>query len=409
MAFDYASFMRSDLPAPAAKWSGFPRYNFVGGHNDADQVPIERLAKAASDALLRDGNTLATYRQNSGPQGFIGLREFVAAKLRKRAQMGCGPEDVLITAGSLEILDLVIAAFLEPGDTVIVEADCYAGTLSRIADAGAKTVGVDLDEHGMRMDHLAAVLDDLKANGIRPKFIYTIPTVQNPTGTVLSLERRHEMLRLAKAHDIPIFEDDCYADLLWEGERPPAIKALDDDGRVIYCGSFSKSIAPALRVGYAVAEWSVLSRLIAMKTDAGTGALEQMTLAGLEVEQFDDHVSNLQRVLKEKCDVMMAALDEHFGTSAEFAAPKGGIFVWITLPAEVDTMRLAEAAQKEGVTLNPGAEWSSDPATGRHKLRLCFANPSKETIREGIAKLADICHRETGIPVRSANIERSSS
>ncbi len=407
MTFDYASFFRRDLPAPAAKWSGFPRYNFVGGHNDAGHVPVEKLADAAQAALLREGKTLATYRLESGSLGYIGFRDFIAAKLKARAGMSCDVDEILVTTGSLQVLDLVNAAFLEPGDTVLVEADCYAGTLSRLDAAGARAIGIQLDDQGMRMDHLAAVLDDLKAKAIRPKFLYTIPTVQNPTGTVLPLGRRLELLRLAAAHDFPIFEDDCYADLLWEGERPPAIRALDDDGRVIYCGSFSKSIAPALRIGYVVAAWPVLGRLLSLKDDAGSGALEQMTLAEYDVESFDDHVTSLQKRLKEKCAVMMSALDEHFGTAAEFSAPKGGIFIWVTLPPSVDTMSLAEAAAKEGVALNPGAEWSADPAAGRQKLRLCFANPSEETIRDGIAKLAEICHRETGTPLRSANVERS--
>lgn len=407
MSFDYASFFRPDLPPPAAKWNGFPRYNFIGGHNDAGHVPVEKLAEAAKDALLREGKTLATYRLESGPQGYIGLRELIAAKLQARAGMTSGADDILVTTGSLQVLDLVNDAFLEPGDTVIVEADCYAGTLNGLTSRGAHVVGVDLDDQGMRMDHLAAILEDLKAKGTRPKFLYTIPTVQNPTGTVLPRERREELLRLANAYDFPVFEDDCYADLLWEGERPPAIHALDDDGRVIYCGSFSKSIAPALRVGYVVAAWPVLSRLIALKHDAGSGALEQMALAAFDVAAFDRHVTDLQQTLKDKCAVMMAALDEHFGTAAEFKAPKGGIFIWIKLPPEVDTKALEQAALKEGVTLNPGAEWSADPATGRQRLRLCFGHPSKDTIREGIAKLAEICHRETGIPLRSGNVERT--
>jgi 2-aminoadipate transaminase len=408
MTFDYEANFRSDLPAPADKWNGFPRYNFIGGHNDPDHVPVEWLADSAREALRREGKTLSTYRLESGPQGHAGLRAFIAAKLQARASMACDPDDVLVTTGSLQVLDLVNSAFLEPGDTVIVEAESYSGTLSRIRATGARTIGVDLDDRGMRMDRLAALLEDLQAKEIKPKFLYTIPTVHNPTGTVLPIERRRELLRLASAFDLLIFEDDCYADLLWEGERPPAIHALDEEGRVIYCGSFSKSVAPALRVGYAVAEWPVLSRLIALKDDAGSGALEQMTLAAFDIASFGVHVTGLQRILKEKCAVMMAALEEEFGTSAEFEAPKGGIYIWITLPPAVDTAALAKAAAEEGVTLNPGAEWTADPAAGRHKLRLCFANPTKDVIREGIAKLAEICHRETGIPLRSGNVERPS-
>lgn len=407
MAFDYAPLFRADLPAAAIRWRGFPLYNFIGGHNDADSVPVDLLARAAGDMLRREGKTLATYRLQSGPQGYLGLREFVAAKLQSRAGMACAPDDILITTGSLQVLDLVNAAFLEPGDTVIVEADCYAGTLSRLQACQARCIGIGLDDQGMRMDHLASVLDDLKRNGVRPKFLYTIPTVQNPTGTVMTEERRLELLRLAADHDFPIFEDDCYADLLWDGERPPAIRSLDRQGKVIYCGSFSKSIAPALRVGYVVADWPVLSRLLSLKEDAGSGALEQMTLAAFDVPTFDAHVTALQGTLREKCAVMMEALNEQFGASAEFTAPKGGIFIWVTLPEAVNTSALAVTALAEGVAINPGAEWSTDQTGGQRRLRLCFAHPSKEVIKEGIAKLAELCHRQTGIPVRSANVARS--
>ena len=407
MAFDYSSFFRADIPPAAARWSGFPKYNFIGGHNDEDEVPVDFLAKAASDALLREGRTLATYRLQSGPLGYIGLRNFIAEKLAARAGMTCNTDDIYITTGSLQAIDLVIAAFLEPGDTVIVEKACYSGTLSRVRACGAEHVGVDLDDDGMRMDQLASVLEGLQKESKKPKFIYTIPTVQNPTGTVMTEERRLEMLRLAAAYDIPIFEDDCYADLLWEGKRPKAIRALDDGGRVIYCGSFSKSIAPALRVGYVVAEWSVLSRLLALEPGAGSGALEQMTLAAFDVQSFKDHVDVLQRTLRDKCEVMMAALDEQFGAAADYKAPKGGIFIWITLQDGVDTSKLAVAAAAEGVAINPGVDWSTDAQSGRRQLRLCFAHPSKEIIKEGVAKLADICHRQTGIPKRSSNVERS--
>ena len=407
MTFDFTPFLRPDLPAPAARWQGFPRYNFIGGHNDADHVPVDLLADAAADVVRREGATLATYRLQSGPQGYVGLRDFIAAKLQARAAMPCSADDILVTTGSLQALDLINAAFLEPGDTVLVEADCYAGTLSRIKATGARVVGVELDDEGMRIDHLASLLQDLRTKGIKPKFLYTIPTVQNPTGSVLPLERRLELLKLAAEHDLPIVEDDCYADLLWEGERPPAIRALDRDGRVVYCGSFSKSIAPALRVGYVVAEWPVLSRLLALKNDAGSGALEQMTLAAFDVERFDRHVTALQQTLKAKCDVLMQALDEQFGTAATFRAPRGGIFLWVTLPKEVDTSSLAEAALQEGVAINPGAEWTADPDSGRQRLRLCFAHPSEAEIEEGVAKLAGICHRAFGVPLRSANVDRS--
>lgn len=409
MANQFQPRFRPDLPAPAKRWSGFPPYNFVGGHNDADQVPVDRLIAAATDVLAREGKSLATYGLQSGPQGYQPLRAFIAAELAARTGMRCEADDILLTSGSLQALDLVFEAFLEAGDTVVMEEASYGGVLSRLNRLGVNCVGVEGDQDGMRMDRLAAILDDLAGQGRPPKFIYTIPTVQNPTGTVMSEARRIELLGLAKKHDLPIFEDDCYADLLWDGDRPPSIRALDANGsaggRVIYCGSFSKTVAPALRVGYLVADWPILSQALALKTDAGSGALEQMVLAEFATAHFGDHVVELSAVLKEKYQTMALALEAQFGTQVEFSAPKGGIFLWVTFPEAVDTTRLAQVALEEGVEINPGAEWSADPEHGRHRARLCFGSASKQEITDGIARLADICYRETGIPARSANVE----
>ena len=407
MEFDYSSSYRAGLPAPKERWDGFPPYNFVGGDNDADAVPVEDFIAATQSMLAREGRTLATYGLSSGPQGYRPLREFIASSLNARAGMRQTADDILIVSGSLQALDLVNAVFLSPGDTVLLEEANYHGTLARLERAGVRRLGVPLDGNGMRMDALANILARLKAEGTRPKYIYTIPTVQNPTGSILPESRRLEMLRLAREYNVPIFEDDCYADLTFDGTRPRAIRALDDRGQVVYCGSFSKTVAPALRVGYVVAEWEVLSRLLAVKYDAGSGALEQMMLAEYCATHFDAHVSELQGVLKFKCDTIMEALASEFGTAAEFSAPKGGIFIWVTLPNEVDTSRLGEVALAQGVALNPGAEWCADPETGRHRLRLCFGHPSEREIRDGVARLAQICHEETGIPARSHNMGRT--
>ena len=405
MTFDFEPLLRPDLPPAAQRWNGFPRYNFVGGHNDAASVPTDDLVEAARTVIAREGPTLATYGLESGAQGYLPLRRFVAETLTARTRMTCSSDDVLMVSGSLQALDLVNGLLLSPGDCVLVEEATYGGALTRLHRHGVETIGVGLDQDGMRMDDLAAVLERLQREGRRPKFIYTIPTVQNPTGSVMPEDRRVEMLRLAEQHGVPIFEDDCYADLLWDGPRPPAIRALDNGGRVIYCGSFSKTIAPALRVGFLVADWPVLSRLLPLKTDGGTGALEQLVLAEYVTEHFDSHVGALTATLRAKRDVMIESLQAEFGTAAEFDAPKGGIFIWVTLPGAVDTGRLAQAAQAEGVTLNPGAEWMADPEAGRNRMRLCFANPTEATIREGVAALAEICRRETGVPRRSANVE----
>jgi 2-aminoadipate transaminase len=213
-------------------------------------------------------------------------------------------------------------------------------------------------------------------------------------------------LKLAEQYGVPIFEDDCYADLIWDRQRPPALHAMSRNGGVIHIGSFSKSIAPALRVGYIVAGWSVLSRMLALKTDAGSGALEQMVLAEYCTPHFSSHVPKLTRGLRAKLETLMEALNEQFGTSAEFWDPKGGIFLWVKLPDQVDTLKLYQAALAAGVAINPGPEWSTDKAYACSRLRLCFASPSHQQIREGIALLAEICRREFGVPARSANVEK---
>jgi 2-aminoadipate transaminase len=207
---------------------------------------------------------------------------------------------------------------------------------------------------------------------------------------------------------VPVFEDDCYADLIWNGKRPPALYAMSGTQNVIHIGSFSKSVAPALRVGFIVAPWPILSRMLALKTDAGSGALEQMVLAEYCKANFETHVPQLRAALKKKLDTLVEALSEQFGTAAEFDYPPGGIFLWVKLPDNVDTMALYNAALAEGVAINPGPNWSADKAWSKSRLRLCFASPSHREIRDGVAVLAEVCRREFGVPVRSANIERRS-
>jgi 2-aminoadipate transaminase len=404
--FDFASVLAPGLPAAAAKWTGFPKYNFIGGHNDADQLPVDELMAAAEAVLRREGATLATYGLNSGPLGYRPLRDFLVAKLKRDAGIICSAEEILITSGSLQAIDLVNGILLARGDSVLIEEATYGGVLSRFARLGVNAVGIPLDHEGLRLDAVEAALVDHERRGIRPKYIYTIPTVQNPTGTIMGEPRRRALLELAHRYGVPIFEDDCYADLIWDGRRPPALYAMSQRGGVIHIGSFSKSVAPALRVGYIVAGWDVLSRMLALKTDAGSGALEQMVLAEYCTRHFHDHVPKLTRALRAKLEVLMDALSEHFGTAAEFDDPKGGIFLWVKLPDVVDSRKLAQAALAAGVAINPGPEWSADAAYGKSRLRLCFAHPSPETLRQGVAALAEVCRREFGVPTRSANVER---
>jgi 2-aminoadipate transaminase len=393
--------LRPDLPPPSAKWTGLSKHHFVGGNNDAGAVPVAELVAAATRALEREGHTLANYFMHSGPQGHRGLREFLVAKLARDAGIVCTVDELLITSGSLHGLDLVNAAFVAPGDTVIVERSTYGGSITRLQRLGARIVGVDVDADGLSAQGLSDALDALQREGVRPKFIYTIPTVHNPTATVMSAARRAEILALAHRHAVPIFEDDCYADLTWSGTRPPALYALDGGENVVHIGSFSKTVAPALRVGWIVARWPLMGHLLSLKVDGGSGALEQMTLAQWCPRHFDAHAVQLRAVLEAKSRTMFDALQAQFGDTIRIAPPIGGIFQWVEVADGIDTTRLAQAALQAGVAINPGAEWMTDPEQGRRHFRVCFAQPDHDNLREGVTRLAEVCHRTFGVPARA--------
>ena len=208
------------------RWPGLAKYNFTGGNNDADEVPVDDLIAAATASLKREGRNLATYNLAHGPHGYRPLREFLVTKLKRDAGIACSADDILLLSGSSQALDLVNAALLTRGDTVICEKDSYQSTLTRFARIGANVIGIPLDKDGMRMDALAAALADCKARGVQPKMIYTIPTVQNPTATIMPETRRAELLRLSEQYGVAVFEDDCYSDLIWDGKRPPALYAM---------------------------------------------------------------------------------------------------------------------------------------------------------------------------------------
>jgi 2-aminoadipate transaminase len=404
---DYSKLFSTDLPPASPRWAPFPKYYFVGGNNDPEQIPIEGLIEAAASVLRRDGSKLAIYNLGLGPQGYPGLRQFVADKCNRQRGIEAPIGDIMITTGSGQGLDMISKLLVDPGDTVLTEEYCYQGAMNRFRKIGAKLEGMKLDGDGIVIEALADQLARLKAQGITPKFIYTIPTIQNPTASILPLDRRQALLALARQYNVAIFEDECYADLLWDGvEAPPALYALDP-GCVIHLGSFSKSLAPALRLGYVIAGWDIMSRLLPLKGDSGTGALDQMVVAEYFSKNFDHHLGHLNGVLREKLDTMTEAVAREFGSTAECWKPKGGIFLWIKLPANVDVRNLVKPAADAGIVFNPGPEWAVSADNSSNCLRLCFAMPSKQTIRDGVAELARVCYEQTGIPLRSGNVSRT--
>ena len=308
--------------------------------------------------------------------------------------MPTDPSEVLVTSGSLQALDLVNAALLDPGDAVVVEEATYAGTLSRLAERGAEVHGVGLDRDGIRIDHLDEILGRLAARGRRPKFVYTIPTVQKP-------DRHGHGCRAASpaagggppATAWP--SSRTTATPTWSSTgaaHPPSGRWTPPGGRSCTAARSPRRWLRRCGVGYIVADWPLMGRLLALKTDAGSGALEQIVIAEYAAAHFDAHVAQLTGVLATKCQALSAALLEHLPGVAEFVPPRGGIYLWLALPEEVDTAELVAPAAAAGVEFNPGAGWCVDPAYGARRMRLCFGHLATEAIDEGIAALARVVH-----------------
>ena len=396
-ALDYSTLFNKDLPAPAVQFEGHPKYNFIGGHSDPDSVPMEGFIEAATNVFSGDPKYMSMYSLD-GPQGILPLRRFVVDKLRAHRGIEITTDEVLITSGSGQGIQIINDVLLEEGDTVIVEEFSFSGALNFLRKRNVNFVGVKIDDDGIVMEDLERILEDLRGKGVQPKYIYTIPTLQNPNGSVMSMERRHRMLELSAEYGVPIFEDECYADLVFEDEYEPAIKALDDTNRVLHIGSFSKNLGPAMRLGYMVAPWEIMSRLISAKNDAGSGVMDQLIVGDYFTNHYDEHIQDLRAALQRKRDALGGALRESFGPNVEFEMPRGGMYLWLKFPDGVDVRDLVAPAMEEGIAFNPGPDWSADPEAAANYIRLCFALLPVEDIWEGVAKLAEVFRREGALP-----------
>ncbi|MCS6863243.1 MAG: PLP-dependent aminotransferase family protein, partial [Abditibacteriales bacterium] len=283
------------------------------------------------------------------------------------------------------------------GDTIITEEYSYAGSLGCFRKYGANIVGIPVDEDGMDTDALEETLKNLARRGDKPKFIYTIATNQNPTGTMMSLSRRRHLLKLANAHGVPVVEDDCYADLLFAGNAPPSLYRLDRDN-VIYLGSFSKILGPGVRLGFFAAKEETLTRLLSWKIDGGTNNLAAYIVAEFLKEHLWEHVALVNRVIKEKLAAVVEQLEARRDVFVAFSRPQGGLFIWVKLPAEVDPVRLADMAAAQGIRYGTGKAFHAKAEDIKY-LRLAFGYPSLDDIRDGLPLLARCVEQAQGAPV----------
>lgn len=350
------------------------------GLADPELLPHEELLEAAAELLGSELDAALNYGPSS-PE----LLALIANRLRREG-VAAREEQVLVGYGSSQILGLLPYVLLEPHDVVVVEAPTFSGAVTRFKMAGAQLVGVPVDAHGVDVDILEQTLRDLRRQGKRVKFIYTIPTFHNPTGTTLSLERRQKLAALAAEHGVLVVEDDAYVDLRFRGEPLPSLAALDEAGWVLRVGTFSKILAPGLRMGWAHGPKPLIERLQMFKVEGGSGPFLTRLVARFCAEgRLDQHIQALSAHYSAKCDATLAAIARYMpGVVAQ--RPDGGFFVWLRLPDRVQASVLQAAAIRHGAEALPGSRCFVD-GSGEEYLRIAFSHVPVAQIEEAIRRI----------------------
>lgn len=384
--------------------------SFAGGLPSPESFPVQEIAQAPQRILSTIGTNALQY---SPTEGYLPLRQFIVDKMA-RYGIVANTDNILITTGSQQALDLIGRIMIDPGDVILCEAPTYLGALQAWAAYGAHYQTVPADDDGMQVDLIEPILKRRKI-----KFIYALPNFQNPGGTTISLARRHKLVALADRYNIPIVEDDPYGELRFEGEHLPPLVMLDeqrqikrnkdckefDCGNVIYTSTFSKTLAPGLRLGWIVAPREVTFRLVQAKQGADLHSSTFDQFVAYEVVKpegfFIDHVRKIRTMYKEHRDAMFSAMEEYFPAEVKWTKPAGGLFLWVTLPEGIDATALLPEAVANKVAYVPGAPFfpvsvgerkSHDKKlpVGHNTMRLNFSNASVEEIDLGIRRLGQV-------------------
>ena len=372
-------------------------YDFGSGRTDPGSFPTEELAAAAQQAVREIGSELCSYPGDMGQQN---LREIMAARESEREGVDVSPDQVALTNGSMQGVTLVAEALMQGADDIVVTEELtYSGTIGAYKALGAELVGVPLDDQGMRVDALADTLGDLHRKGTPPRFIYTLATYQNPTGSMMPRERRLELLEVARRYDAIVVDDNCYGDVHFEGVKEPSLYALDESPNMIYICSLSKILGPGLRVGYMVARPPMLERLLARRYDGGNSLLAASICAVYFRDRLWQHIERNNAILKEKRDAVFAGLEQSVGGICTWSQPVGGLFIWVEFPEDVDRDKLMALCAERNIVVARGQSFHIDrvdvPA-----IRLAFGFAALEDIREGVPLLGECIHMaRTQVPV----------
>jgi len=375
------------------KYTGQPGFiSFAGGYPDPKVFPKEKVKEATSNAIKKYGPKMMQY---SSTQGIPELLEFLRNYMREKEHCHhCEEDSLMITSASQQALSLLAQVLLDPGDIIIVEEPTYVGGLVAFRSMQARFVGIPITEEGMDIDILEQKLKKHRAKGDPVKAIYTIPTFQNPAGTTMPNKNRRRIVELAKEYNVVIIEDDPYGYLVYDGERPPTIKSFDDSSTVIYLSTFSKTLIPGFRLGFAVGHPDIIRKMIIAKqaADLCTSAFVQYITLELMKDQefFNAHIENMRKLYKQKRDIMLESLEKEFGNEKEikWTHPNGGFFIWMEFPEWVDTYEMFKYMIDEKIVALYGSAFYPYPELGkRNTLRLNFSLPQPEEIPEGVMRL----------------------
>jgi 2-aminoadipate transaminase len=358
--------------------------SFGGGFPDPQTFPGPMLAELL-DKLVASGDQSAF--QYAPTPGLPGPRRYMAERLEALEGRRPNEEELLITSGAVEALELLGKSLIDPGDLVLVERPTYLGAIMAFRSFEARVVGVPMDDQGIDVDSLEAMV---REHG-RPKLLYTIPDHQNPTGVSLADDRRGALVEVARRHGFLVVEDVAYRELGWDGRRPPCLWSLGPD-TVVQAGTFSKTFFPGVRLGWAVGPPPVLAKMTSAKqlTDQCAGALGQRLLEEYgRAGGLDEQADRARELYGRRCALMLDALDAHMPDEVRWTRPRGGFFTWLTFPESIDTAALARSAIEQKVAVVPGAAFTPD-GSGTHELRLSFSKVRDEDIVEGVRRLAEV-------------------
>ena len=377
--------------------------SFAGGMPEVAALDLEAIAGLASELIATDG---ATALQYGGGQGRAELREALVGVMAHQG-VPAGVDDLVVTVGGQQALELIARCFVDPGDIVLAEGPTYVGGIGALRSNGAEVRHVTMDDDGMRIDLFERAIARARDDGRRIAYVYVIPNHQNPRGVSLSVERRHALVELAREHDLMLVEDDPYGLLDFDGRLLPSLRSLAPE-RTLWVGTMSKTFAPGVRTGWVAAPGPVRDKLVLLReaADLCPSNLTQMLVERwLTTQPWEEQVKRFRALYHDKASAMLTAMDESMPEGVTWTRPRGAFYVWVTLPAPLDSSTLLAKAIEHRVAFVPGRGFYAD-GTGGDQLRLCYSFPDVARIREGIARLSELLHGELEL-VRAVYGDRS--